>query len=152
MKCLHQRSNTFPTWECFVGLGESGHWGVPACEGQAEQASPLQNQIPFLAPWILPRGEVCEAQADLALHGNKVSLLSDTLIFAPFLPFYGLCMWLITAGVAFRGIVPVELQEKIYTIAFRSWIKLANLLFKSSNEPSLLKVNLMCRFYIQMSV
>lgn len=63
---------------------------------------------------------MCEAQADLALHGNKVSLLSDTLIFALFLPFYGLCMWLITAGVALRGIVPVELQEKINTIAFRS--------------------------------
>lgn len=57
---------------------------------QAEQTSSLQNQIPFLAPQILPRGEVCEAQGDLALHGNKVSLLSDILIFALLLPFSGL--------------------------------------------------------------
>lgn len=52
---------------------------------------------------------MCEAEADLALHGNKVSLLSDTLIFALLLPFCGLCMWLITVGVAFRATVPAEL-------------------------------------------
>lgn len=55
---------------------------------------------------------MCEAQADLALHGNKVSLLSNTLIFALLLPFYGLCMWLITAGVAFRATVPADMQKK----------------------------------------
>lgn len=72
----------------FVGVAENWDWGIPACEVQAEQTSPLQNQIPFLAPWILPRGEVCEAQGHLALHGNKVSFLSNMLIFAPLLPFH----------------------------------------------------------------
>lgn len=62
---------------------------------------------------------MCEAQADLALHGNKVNLLSDTLIFALLL-FYGLCMWLITAGVAFRATIPADVQKKIYTVAFMS--------------------------------
>lgn len=79
----------------FLGLAESGHRGIPACEAQAEQASPLQNQILFLAPWMLPRGEVCETQADLAVHGNKVNLLSDTLIFAFVSLFMGFaCGWL----------------------------------------------------------
>lgn len=56
---------------------------------------------------------MCEAQADIALHGNKVGLLSDTLIFALLLPFYGLCMWLITAGGAFRATIPADVQKKI---------------------------------------
>lgn len=73
----------------FVGLAESWYRGIPACEVPAEQTSPLQNQIPFLAPWILQRGEVREAQGDLALHGNKVSLLSAALTFALLFPFRG---------------------------------------------------------------
>lgn len=54
---------------------------------------------------------MCEAQADLALHGNKVSLPSDTSVFAPLLPFYGFCILLITAGVAFRATVPADVQK-----------------------------------------
>lgn len=73
-----------------VGFTESWVRGIPACEEQAGQASPLQNQIPLLAPWVLPRGEMCEAQGHLALHGNKVSLLSDALMFVFLLPFCGL--------------------------------------------------------------
>lgn len=52
---------------------------------------------------------MCEAQADLALHGNKVNLISDTLIFALLL-IYGFCMWLITA---FRATIPADVQKKI---------------------------------------
>lgn len=32
---------------------------------------------------------MCEAQGHLALHGNKVSLLSDALMFVFLLPFCG---------------------------------------------------------------
>lgn len=92
-----------------VGIAESWVRGIPALKEQREQPSPLQNQILLLAPWILRRGEVCEAQGHLALHGNKVSLLSHAFLFLFSWPSVGSkdhCMFVITTAVVFSAAGP----------------------------------------------
>lgn len=112
----------------FVGLAESWDRGIPACEVQAEQTSPLQNQILFLAPWMLPRWEVCETQGDLALHGNKVSLLSETCnicsSFAfPWAPRVTACCLLLLLWLSEQHLPADLLAEASTQLLFISWLK-----------------------------